>query len=70
MKEAVARVEAEFVSETVVATVTGRSRRTLQKDRLFRRGFPFYKLHGQVLYDLQEVRNLIRAARVETGGVS
>jgi hypothetical protein len=65
MKETVARVEAEFVSETVVAQLTGRSRRTLQKDRLFRRGFPFYKIGTQVVYDVAEVRQVIRAARVE-----
>lgn len=55
-----------FGSELVVEQLTGRKRRTLQKDRLFGKGFPFYKVCGQVLYDLDEVESRIRAGRVET----
>lgn len=45
--------------------MTGRKRRTLQKDRCFGRGFPFYRFGRQIRYDLQEVRELILAGRVE-----
>jgi len=39
---------------------------SLQKDRCYGRGpFPYYKVAGKVLYDLAEVRALIRAGRVE-----
>jgi hypothetical protein len=60
--------EREYVSERVIEQVTGRKRRTLQKDRLFGRGFPFYRFNRQILYDLDEVRSLIRAGRVDVGG--
>lgn len=59
--------EREYVSERVVEQVTGRKRRTLQKDRFFGRGFPFYRFNGQILYDLAEVRSLVRAGRVDVG---
>jgi len=61
-------IEREFGSEADVERITGRKKRTLQKDRLFGRGFPFYRLNGQVLYDLREVRAIIRASRVAVGG--
>jgi hypothetical protein len=39
---------------------------SLQKDRCYGRGpFPYYKVAGKVLYDLAEVRALIRAGRVD-----
>jgi hypothetical protein len=31
------------------------------------RGFPFYCLNGQDLYDLHEVRNIFRASRLDIG---
>ena len=55
-----------FGSEVMVEQITGRKRRTLQKDRLFGRGFPFYRICGQILYDLDEVEARIRSGRVET----
>lgn len=55
----------EYGSEIDVECLTGYKRRTLQKDRHLGRGFPFYKVRGKVLYDLQEIRTLIRAGRVE-----
>ena len=58
--------EREFGSERDVERITSRKRKTLQKDRLFGRGFPFYKLNGQILYDLNEVRELVRAGKVAT----
>ena len=55
-----------FGSEIIVEQITGRKRRTLQKDRLFGKGFPFYRVCGQILYDLDEVEARIRGGRVET----
>lgn len=55
----------EFGNELDVEQLTGRRRRTLQKDRLFGHGpFPHYKIGKQVLYDLNEVRRIIRASRI------
>lgn len=61
-------VDREFGSEVDVERITRRKRKTLQKDRLLGRGFPFYRLSGQILYDLNEVRQIVRAGRVEGGG--
>lgn len=66
-------IHQEFGSEVDVEQITGRKRRTLQKDRCFGRGFPFYRVGRKILYDLGEIRDLIRAARVDTansGGAS
>jgi hypothetical protein len=54
-----------FGSELDVEAITGISRRTLQKNRLFATGFPFYKVGRRVLYDLNEVDAAIRDRRVE-----
>ena len=55
----------EFGTERDVAALIGRSVRTLQKDRCSGRGpFPYYKIAGQVRYDLDEVRRIIRAGLV------
>ena len=50
-----------FGSEVDVETITGISRRTLQKHRLLGRGFKFYRFGTRVLYDLDEVDQRIRA---------
>ena len=58
-----------FGSETDVEAVTGIKKRTLQKHRLFGRGFPFYRASGRILYDLDEIDAIIRSSRVAaTGG--
>lgn len=58
-----------FGSEAEVELITGFSRRTLQKDRLLgRTRFPFYKVGGKVLYDIDECMAVIDASRV-MGGV-
>jgi len=57
----------EFGNEADVERITGRKKKTLQKDRLFGKGFPFYRVGRQVLYDLNEVRSIIRAGRVVGG---
>ena len=54
----------EFGTEADDERITGRKRRTLQKDRCLGRGFPFYRFGRQIRYDLQEVRGLVRAGRV------
>lgn len=57
-----------FVSERVISEATGRSVRTLQKDRLLGRGpFPYYKINRQVAYDLAECLRIIEASRVIGG---
>jgi hypothetical protein len=61
-------IDRTFGTEADVERITRRKRRTLQKDRWVGRGFPFYRFHGQILYDLEEVRDLIRAGRVEVSG--
>jgi hypothetical protein len=53
----------EFGTEADVERITGRKKRTLQKDRCFDRGFPFYKIGRSILYDLDEIRSLVRAGR-------
>lgn len=53
-----------FGNEGDVESLTGLSRKTLQKHRLFGKGFPFYRVGSRVLYDLDEVEQIIRASRV------
>lgn len=54
-----------FVSESELEQVTGISRRTWQKHRLFRRGPRYYKIYGAVRYDLEEVLAWIKATPVD-----
>lgn len=54
----------EFGTEADVERITGRKRKTLQKDRFFGKGFPFYRIGRKVVYDLGEVREIIRSGRV------
>jgi len=53
-----------YGSERDVFALTGIPPRTLQKHRLFGRGFAFYRFGGRVLYDLDEVEATIKAGRV------
>jgi len=56
-------IRKRFAGEADVERLTGFSRRTLQKDRLLgRKRFPYYKVGGKVLYDLDEVESIIRAS--------
>jgi len=48
------QIQRRFVTEIDLETITGRSRRTWQKDRLFGRGAPFYRVGGSIYYDLSE----------------
>ncbi len=53
-----------FGSERDVEAITGFSARTLQKDRLLRRQrFPWYKVGGKILYDLEEIEEIVRSTR-------
>ncbi len=53
-----------FVSEVELEQVTGISRRTWQKHRLFNRDPRYYKIHGSIRYDLEEVVAWIKALAV------
>ena len=65
--QAIPSVKRRFGGEIEVETLTGISRRTLQKDRLLnRQRFPWYKVGRKVLYDLDEVEAIIR--RTAQGG--
>ena len=56
-------VRRRYGSEAEVEVLTGISRRTLQKDRLFNfRRFPWYKSGRRVLYDLDEVEAILKAS--------
>jgi hypothetical protein len=59
--------QARFVNERIVAEAFGRSVKTLRNDRVQRRGLPYYRLRGQILYDLAECEALIRAGRLHGG---
>jgi hypothetical protein len=59
-----ASTQRRFVSDHVLAEITGRCRRTWQKDRLLGRGPRWYKLHGSVVYDLDEVLRWIESQAV------
>jgi hypothetical protein len=57
-------VKRRFGSERDVEWITGISTRTLQDDRRFGRDrFPSYRFGRMVLYDLEEVQEIIRRSR-------
>jgi hypothetical protein len=61
-------IRRRYGTEADVETITGISRRTLQKDRLLgRKRFPWYRSGRRVLYDLDEVESVIKAS---AGGVT
>lgn len=53
--EPIPNLSRQFVSEKDLEQLTGISRRTFQKHRLFGRGPRYYRLHGAVRYKLSEV---------------
>lgn len=56
-------IRRRYGTEADVETITGISRRTLQKDRLLnRKRFPWYKSGRRVLYDLDEIDRVIKAS--------
>jgi predicted DNA-binding transcriptional regulator AlpA len=54
-------LQRRFVSEVELEQLTGISRRTWQKHRLCNRGPRYYKIHGSIRYDLEEVVVWIKA---------
>jgi len=54
------QLQRRFVSDVGLEQLTGISRRTWQKHRLFKRGPRYYKIHGSILYDVEEVITWIR----------
>jgi predicted DNA-binding transcriptional regulator AlpA len=58
-----------FVSEVELEQLTGISRRTWQKHRLFNRGPRYYKIHGSIRYDIEEVVAWIKTLAVTSGVV-
>jgi hypothetical protein len=62
------RTPKRYGNESDVEQLTGIPRRTLQKHRLLGKGFPFYRVGGRIIYDLNEVEEIIRAGRVNGGG--
>ncbi len=58
-------VKKRFGSEIDVEDLTGIKRHIAGPDRFFKRNrFPYYKVSGRVLYDLDEVETIIRASRL------
>jgi len=57
-------LERRFVSEVELEQLTGISRRTWQKHRLFNRGPCYYKIHGSIRYHLEEVVAWIKTLAV------
>jgi hypothetical protein len=57
------QIQRQFVTEIELETITGRSRRTWQKDRLFGRGAPFYRVGGSIYYDLKEALAWMKSQR-------
>ncbi len=54
-----------FVSARELAGIIGRSEKSLERDRTLRKGFPYFKIQGQVRYDLDECLALVDQSRVE-----
>jgi predicted DNA-binding transcriptional regulator AlpA len=59
--------ERRFLSEVELEQLTGISRRTWQKHRLFNRGPRYYKIHGSIRYDIDEVLAWIKSLAVADG---
>jgi predicted DNA-binding transcriptional regulator AlpA len=60
-KGSISQLQRRFVSEVDLEQLTGISRRTWQKHRLFNRGPRYYKIYGSIRYDLDEVVVWIKA---------
>ena len=57
-------LQRRFVSEADLEQLTGISRRTWQKHRLFKRGPRYYKIHGSIRYELEEVLAWIKTGEL------
>jgi predicted DNA-binding transcriptional regulator AlpA len=60
-------LQRRFVSEMELEQLTGISRRTWQKHRLFNRGPRYYKIYGSIRYDVDEVVAWIQGLAVTVG---
>jgi len=58
-----AEIKRRMVNEIELESITGRSRRTWQKDRLFGRGAPFYRVGSSIYYDLEETLTWMKSQR-------
>jgi len=63
-------IRRRFGSDVDVEILIGVSRKKLRKDRLFRRGFPYYRVGRRVLYDLDEVVSIVRSSRGGQGAAA
>jgi predicted DNA-binding transcriptional regulator AlpA len=60
------QLQRRFVTELELEQVTGISRRTWQKHRLLNRGPRYYKIHGSIRYEFEEVLTWIRTLAVNS----
>jgi hypothetical protein len=56
-----------LVSSKVLGPIIGRAPSSIDKDRFFDRGLPYYRFLGKVLYDLDEVLQLVKRERIQPG---
>jgi hypothetical protein len=57
----------KYVSEKVVAEITGRAVQSLRNDRHLGRGLPYYRCgRRSIRYRLEEVLEYMEAGRIET----
>lgn len=54
----------KWISEKDVAALTGISVSTLQKDRFYERGIPYFKIGRSVRYALSDVESFMAAKRI------
>lgn len=59
-------LQRRFVTELELQQITGISRRTWQKHRLQNEGPRYYKIHGSIRYELDEVLTWIKTLAVTT----
>ena len=56
----------KFITATELAKRWKRSPRTLANQRLQKKGPPYYKINGRVLYDLKDIEDLEKKVYVTT----
>lgn len=61
------QAQRRYINESELEALTGISRRTWQKHRLFGRGPRFYRLCGAIRYDLSEVLEWIKGQAGDRG---
>ena len=58
--------EKKFITAKELANRWKRSPRTLANQRLQKKGPPYYKINGKVLYDLKDIEDLEKKVYVTT----